>query len=107
MTHLFCSKTTNQTPPMNPNPFTLIPSGLSMPLANGGPSRRIALTATALLLLVGAPAARAASDAWDGSVDGTWATSANWLTDPLTVPGTGDTATFNGAGNGNTTINLG
>lgn len=51
--------------------------------------------------------ANATSDAWDGSTNGTWATSTNWLTDPITVPGTGDTATFNGVGNGNTTLSLG
>src|SRR5688572_16498303 len=49
----------------------------------------------------------AASDTWDGSTDATWATSTNWLTDPTVVPGTGDTATFNSAGNGFTTIDLG
>jgi hypothetical protein len=49
----------------------------------------------------------ATSDTWDGSTDGIWATNTNWLTDPATVPGTGDTATFSDAGNGNTTINLG
>ena len=36
-----------------------------------------------------------------------WGTNANWLTDPAAVPGTGDTATFNSAGNGFTTIDLG
>jgi autotransporter-associated beta strand protein len=51
--------------------------------------------------------ARATSDAWDGSTDALWSTSTNWLTDPALVPGTGETATFNGAGNGNTTIDLG
>jgi fibronectin-binding autotransporter adhesin len=64
-------------------------------------------TATALTLLAGAVASHATSDAWDGSVNGVWATSGNWLTDPVTVPGTGEIATFNGVGNGNTTIDLG
>src|SRR5688500_18320982 len=49
----------------------------------------------------------ATSDSWDGSTDALWSTTTNWLTDPAVVPGTGDTATFNGAGNGNTTIDLG
>ena len=38
------------------------------------------------------------------AADGTWA-DANWSATP--VPGTGDTATFNGLGNGHTTIDLG
>jgi autotransporter-associated beta strand protein len=48
----------------------------------------------------------AASDSWDGSTDATWATGTNWLLD-TTPPGAAETATFNGAGNGNTTIDLG
>lgn len=51
-----------------------------------------------------APAAQAASDTWTGTTDATWATSTNWLGG--TVPGTGDTATFN-AGSSFTTIDLG
>src|SRR5688500_5589634 len=50
---------------------------------------------------------KATSDVWDGSTDGLWSTSTNWLTNPAIVPGTGDTATFNGPGNGFTTIDLG
>ena len=48
----------------------------------------------------------AASDIWDGSNSASWADSSNWVTN-LTVPGTGNIATFNDAGNGNTTIDLG
>jgi fibronectin-binding autotransporter adhesin len=48
----------------------------------------------------------AASDSWDGSTDATWATGNNWLNNG-TAPGAGETATFNGAGNGYTTIDLG
>jgi autotransporter-associated beta strand protein len=47
---------------------------------------------------------QAASGNWLGSVDATWA-GPNWSASP--PPGTGDTATFNGAGNGFTTIDLG
>jgi len=65
------------------------------------------LVAILLALLASQATSRAGSDVWDGSTDGVWATSANWLTDPAIVPGTGDTATFNGAGNGFTTIDLG
>ncbi len=49
--------------------------------------------------------ARATSDIWDGETDGVWATSQNWVGNA--TPGTGDTATFSGAGNGYTTIDLG
>ena len=45
-----------------------------------------------------------ASAAWTGAINAFWTTSTNW--NPPTVPGFGNTATFNGAGNGNTTINL-
>lgn len=48
----------------------------------------------------------AASDSWDGSTGSTWATAANWSTD-VSPPGTGEIATFNSTGNGNTTIDLG
>jgi hypothetical protein len=58
------------------------------------------------LLLASIPAAHAASDTWTGTTDGTWATTTNW-NPSVAVPGTGDTATFNGAGNSNTTLNLG
>ena len=51
-------------------------------------------------------ATHAASDSWDGSTDSLWATATNWLTD-VSAPGAGETATFNSAGNGNTTIDLG
>lgn len=47
----------------------------------------------------------AASATWNGTTDATWATGTNWSATP--VPGTGDTATFNNAGNANTTIDLG
>jgi hypothetical protein len=63
-----------------------------------------ALTAAIAVSFV-APSASAISDTWTGTTDTTWATSTNWLGG--NVPGTGDTATFNDAGNGNTTIDLG
>lgn len=53
-----------------------------------------------------ANSAFATSDTWTGATDGTWATSTNWASNPATVPGSGDTATFNGA-SANTTIDLG
>jgi len=60
---------------------------------------------TAVVVSFFAPSASAISDTWTGTTDTTWATSTNWLGG--NVPGTGDTATFNNAGNGNTTIDLG
>src|SRR6476659_4928191 len=51
--------------------------------------------------------ATAASATWTGNsgANSNWSTTANWNTTP--VPGTGDTATFSGAGNGRTTITTG
>jgi hypothetical protein len=57
------------------------------------------------LALAAIPTARATSDTWAGTTSAAWATSTNWAGG--NVPGSADTATFNGAGNGNTTIDLG
>jgi len=59
---------------------------------------------TCLLFLAGGLNLKAASGSWIGAADSTWA-GANWSATP--VPGTGDTATFIGAGGGHTTIDLG
>jgi autotransporter-associated beta strand protein len=61
-------------------------------------------TIIGLLLLAGILNLHAASGSWTGASDNTWA-GANWSATP--VPGTGDTAAFNGTGNGHTTIDLG
>jgi hypothetical protein len=45
------------------------------------------------------------AETWTGAVDNNWATQGNW--DTNTVPGSGNAATFNSAGNGNTNISLG
>jgi autotransporter-associated beta strand protein len=62
-----------------------------------------------LVLAVAAktPWAFAANATWTGNVDAQWSDVNNWDGPPAAVPGTGDTATFNGAGNGNTVIDLG
>ncbi len=68
-------------------------------------SRSAVVTSSLLTLSVASPIF-AASDSWDGSTDSLWETATNWLTDTA-PPGAGETATFNGPGNGNTTIDLG
>ena len=45
------------------------------------------------------------SATWTGNANSDWGNSSNW--NPQTVPGSGDTASFNNAANGDTTINLG
>ena len=47
----------------------------------------------------------AASGTWNGTTSAAWSLAGNWSASP--VPGSGDTATFNNAGNGNTTLDLG
>jgi fibronectin-binding autotransporter adhesin len=42
---------------------------------------------------------------WNGTTDALWSTTTNWSASP--VPATGNTATFNNAGNARTTIDLG
>jgi len=68
-------------------------------------SRRFAIALAAALFA--AQAAHATSATWNGTNDALWAGSANWSGTPAVVPGSGDTATFNNAGNGNTVIDLG
>ena len=45
------------------------------------------------------------SATWTGAQNSDWGNSSNWQ--PQTVPGSGDTASFNESANGDTTINLG
>jgi RHS repeat-associated protein/uncharacterized repeat protein (TIGR01451 family) len=61
--------------------------------SNGGNATNV-LTGTAL----------AADGTWTGASNAVWATAGNWTGG---VPDTGNSAIFNGAGNGNTTIDLG
>ena len=56
------------------------------------------------LLLFVAPSARAANASWLGTTDALWSTAGNWS---AATPGLGNTATFNGAGNGTNTITVG
>jgi autotransporter-associated beta strand protein len=55
--------------------------------------------------LATASAANAAGGTWLGAAGSDWSNTSNWSANP--VPGAGDTATFNGAGNANTTLDLG
>jgi fibronectin-binding autotransporter adhesin len=69
--------------------------------------RIVSALLAALAVLTATPAARAqATRTWTGlaAPDNNWTTVANWDT---AVPGTGDTAQFNSAGNANTSITLG
>ena len=61
-----------------------------------------ALTAA---LLIPAQRADAANGNWLGTTNSTWATTTNWS--GASAPTTNELATFNGTGNGSTTINLG
>jgi hypothetical protein len=60
----------------------------------------MAMIASAMLNL----AAFAADGTWNGTQDALWSNANNWTGG---IPGTGNTATFNNAGNGNTTVDLG
>ncbi len=73
-----------------------------MKSTNAGLRLIAALTVTSVLA---AGSALAGSASWNGTADSTWANAGNWSAS--TVPGSGDTATFNGAGNGNITLDLG
>ncbi len=64
-------------------------------------SRAIFAAAT---LAVASPSVLAQTATWNGTVDSNWTTQGNW--DTNSVPVSGQTALFNNAGNGNTTISL-
>lgn len=68
------------------------------------PARRLFAALMALAACSSLPSVFATSATWNGTTDATWA-GANWSASP--VPGTGEIATFDNAGNAFTTINLG
>jgi autotransporter-associated beta strand protein len=77
------------------------------PIPMNAKTQWLAPGARAVALAVGlvAPAgAIAATDTWNGTTDSSWSLASNWDTGIL--PGTADTALFNNAGSGNTTINI-
>jgi len=70
---------------------------------------RLGLLTCALFYVASACRVTAANTTWSGSTSGDWTTAGNWIS---SVPGStvslvnSDTATFNSAGNGNTTITI-
>jgi fibronectin-binding autotransporter adhesin len=79
--------------------FSLAPSGLR---------RGTSYLLLALFFVLGGGSLNslmAASGTWNGAVDANWSTILNWS--GVTPPGTGNTATFNNAGNSKTTLSLG
>jgi len=56
-------------------------------------------------LVLAAGSVWAGQATWSGAADAVWSHAGNWSTG--LVPGSGDNATFSGAGNGNTTLDLG
>jgi fibronectin-binding autotransporter adhesin len=67
--------------------------------------RRLMFGLSILAAALTARRSLAASATWNGTVNSDWSDAGNWSASP--VPGTGNTATFDNAGNGNTTLNLG
>ena len=65
------------------------------------------LCAVAVLALLAVQTAHAVDATWNGTVDTQWSDVNNWAGPPASVPGTGNTATFNNAGNGNVILDLG
>jgi fibronectin-binding autotransporter adhesin len=59
----------------------------------------------AAVAIGGSSSALAAPGSWRGTTNSSWATTGNWS--GASPPTTNELATFNGAGNGNTTIDLG
>ena len=66
---------------------------------------RQAILAGSIAAFIGGHHGQAASGTWNGTTSAVWALDANWSASPF--PGTGDTATFNNAGNGNVVLDLG
>jgi hypothetical protein len=69
----------------------------------------LGLLVAAMLGFVLVTPAQADNAAWTGATDAGWFTAGpptNWDNTPGAVPGTGNTATFNGAGNGNVVIDV-
>jgi autotransporter-associated beta strand protein len=66
---------------------------------------RISLSIVSAILF-GVNTIMADSGTWNGTADTAWTNSANWSASPYSGSDTGQTATFNNDGNGNTTLDL-
>lgn len=66
--------------------------------------RRTVAAAIASTALFTSPFASGSTAIWNGTTDALWSTATNW--DTSLIPGTGDTAIFSNAGNGNTILDL-
>jgi len=66
---------------------------------------RAFLALATICLVAGGSSAFAQTRVWVGTTDANWGTAGNW--NAAGVPGTANTAQFDGAGNGNTNISLG
>ena len=68
-------------------------------------NRRAVILVSSIASLFATEKAAAASATWLGTTDALWALDSNWSAAPF--PGLGETATFDGLGNGNVIIDLG
>lgn len=68
-------------------------------------NHRALILASSIASIFAAQKATASSATWAGLTDALWALDGNWSAAPF--PGLADTATFDGAGNGNVIIDLG
>lgn len=68
-------------------------------------ARRLLLASSISTLVLGQMPLIGANATWLGTLDAVWSNGGNWTATP--VPGAGNTATFNSAGSGNTTITTG
>ena len=95
---------------MNPRPRrTPRSSAVAASFTGSGRGRTAASARLAAALLAALAASGplfAVTDSWDGSVGALWSVADNWSTN-TSAPGAGETATFSGAGNGNTVVDLG
>ena len=75
-------------------------------MRQGSASFRAISAACAAAILFGCQVASAVDGAWTGAIDSIWTNSANWSASPFAGNVTVETATFNSAGNGNTTLDI-
>ncbi len=74
------------------------------PSPNRFTTRRAVILASSIASVFASVKAGGASAIWQGATDTLWALDSNWT---APVPGLGDTATFNGLGNGNVILDFG